>query len=175
MRSRWRQRMWLTLVALWLCSCATPYRPMKSGKGYAEAQIAPDQFRVSFQGNGQTGSEQTSDFAMLRAAQVTLQHGFGYFAVTDVTNTSSARPYIVRQRFHTDYPPNMGLPPPTPGGYDPYRFGYIVEYQQPTIYFQPGTSLLIQCFKTRPEKPFTYDASAVERSIKQKYKMNAKR
>ena len=162
--------MWALLGLL--CGCATPYRPMKHGTGFADEQIAPDRFVVTFQGNGQTKSVQANDFALLRAAQLTLEHGFRWFAVMNVTNTSSARAYTARQRFYAEYPPNMGLPPPSPFGYDPYQFGYIVEYQQPMVYFRPGERLWIQCFQTRPEKPFPYDAAALERSLRQKYKLN---
>jgi hypothetical protein len=144
---------------------------MSDGKGFADSLIAADQFLVTFQGNGQTKPARANDFAMLRAAEITLQHGFNYFAVTDITNTSSARPYIVRQQFHTDYPPNMGLPPPAPFGFEPYQFGYIAEYDQPAIYFQPGEQLRIQCFKTKPDKPFTYNAAALEQALKQKYEI----
>jgi hypothetical protein len=158
-------------LVLILCSCGTPYRSMKNGTGFADSQIAPDQFSISFHGNGQDTAEKVADFALLRAAQLSLSHSFSYFAVMDVTNTSSAREYTQRQQFHTDYPPSMGLPPPSVGGYDPYRFGYIVEYQQPSIYFRPGTRFVIQCFKTRPEKPFSYEAAALEKSLKRKYKL----
>ena len=143
---------------------------MKNGSGFTDAQLAPDEFMVTFQGNGHTTSAQADDFALLRAAQVTLEHGFAYFAVTDVTNTSSARPYIVRQQFFTDYPPNMGLPPPTPYGLEPYQFGYIAEYDQPAIYFRPGERLWIKCFKTKPNQPFTYSAAALEQSLKRRYR-----
>ncbi|HZR19476.1 MAG TPA: hypothetical protein VFE51_19470 [Verrucomicrobiae bacterium] len=159
------------LLLLMAAGCATPYRPMRSGAGFADEQTAPDQFWVSFQGNGHNTSEQVNDFALLRSAQVTLEHGFRYFAVLAVTNTSSARPYVARQQFYSDYPPNLGLPPPTPGGIDPYRFGYIVEYDQPEIYFRPGTRFVIQCFKTEPDHPFTYAAAALEQSLKRKYKL----
>ena len=158
------------LLVLILCSCGTPYRPMNGGTGFADSQIAPDQFTVSFQGNGHDTAEKVADYTLLRAAQLTLSHGFSYFAVMDVTNTSSAREYTQRQQFHTDYPPSMGLPPPSIGGYDPYRFGYIVQYEQPSIYFRPGTRFVIQCFKTRLDKPFTYEAAALEESLKRKYK-----
>lgn len=156
---------------LLLCGCGTPYRPVKSGTGFSDEQIAPDKFVISFQGNGNDSSEKVGDFALLRAAEVALSHSFAYFAVVDVTNTSSARPYIERQQFYSAYPPGAGLPPPAPGGYDPYRSGYIVEYQQPRIYFRPGTRFVIQCFKTRPGKPFTYDAVALEEEMKRKYKL----
>jgi hypothetical protein len=155
--------------------CATPYRPMKAAQGFADTQIAADEFRVTFQGNGQTKPEEVSDFALLRAAQLTLAHGFAYFTVEDVTNLSSARPYLARQQFHSDYPPNMGLPPPTPGGYDPYSSGYIIEYDEPAVYYRPGTRLLVKCFRTRPEKGFAYDAAALEQSLRQKYRLLDKR
>jgi hypothetical protein len=159
------------LLAVILCSCGTPYRPMKNGTGFVDSQIAPGLFNVGFQGNGHDTSEKVADFALLRAAQLALGHGCPYFAVVDITNTSSARPYIDRQQFHTDYPPGMGLPPPSLGGYDPYRFGYIVEYEQPRIYFRPGTRFVVQCFKTKPAKPFTYDAATLEESLKRKYNL----
>jgi hypothetical protein len=164
----------LTISAL-LCfcffGCATPYRPMKKGKGFTDFQIAPDQFVVTFQGNGQTDSQRVNDFALLRAAQVSLQHGFPYFAIADITNTSTVRPYVVRQRFHSDYPPNTGLPSPAAFGSEPYQFGYAVEYDQPALYVRPGERLRIQCFKAKPAKPFTYDAVSLEASLKRKYKL----
>ena len=142
---------------------------MKGGTGFADSQIAPDQFRVSFKGNGHDTAEKVGDFVLLRAAQLSLSHGFSYFGVLDVTNLSSARPYIERQQFYSAYPPGMGLPPPALGGYDPYRFGYIVQYERQRIYFRPGTSFVVQCFRTKPDKPFTYDAAAVEASMRRKY------
>jgi hypothetical protein len=170
--SRQAQYFPLLLAAFCLCSCATPYRPVASGTGFTDKQLQDDLFQVSFQGNGQTSSQQVQDFALLRAAELTLQHGFSYFAVEDITNTSSARPYTARQQFHVDYPPNIGLPPPTPGGYEPYGTGYIVEYEEPRIYFRPGTSLQVKCFRTKPDKPFTYDAAVLLLSLKQKYKLS---
>lgn len=167
----WRATNSIALALLFVAGCGTPYRPAKDGKGYAESQVAPNEFRVSFQGNGQTRSQEANDFALLRAAEVTLENGFRYFAVIDITNTSSARPYMERQQFYTDYPPNMGLPPPALGGSDPYRFGYIVEYNQPRIYYQPGTQLLIRCSAEKSVRPFTYDAATLEHALKQKYQV----
>jgi hypothetical protein len=144
---------------------------MKNGYGFEDSQLAPDKFVVSFHGNADTKATQASDFTLLRATQLTLEHGFAYFAITDITNTSSARPYVVRQQYYADYPLHMGLPPPTPGIFQPYQGGYIVEYEQPATYFRPGQRFWIQCFKTKPEKPFTYDAAPLEASLKKKYKL----
>jgi hypothetical protein len=170
-KSNWLRASALMLL-LSLCGCATSYRPMKNGQGYSDTQIAADRFLVTFQGNGQTSADQASDFAMLRAAQLTLQHGFSYFAVTDITNTSSLRAYTARQEFYTDYPPGMGLPPPTFSVFQPYQAGYIAQYEWPAVYFRPGQRLWIQCFKTQPDKPFTYDAAALLQSLSSRYRLS---
>lgn len=163
---------WVGLAGVFICGCATPYRPMKSGTGFADRQIGSNEFVVHFQGNSNTKATQANDFALLRAAQVALDHGFSYFAITDITNTSSARPYLMRQQIATDYPPNMGVPPPTPFAVQEYQFGYIAQYEQPGIYFRPGERLWIKCFKTKPARPFTYNAAALAQSLKQKYRLS---
>src|SRR5258707_3696533 len=80
-----------------LCSCATPYRPLKNNTGYSDTTIASNQFRVTFRGNPDTPLERAYDFAMLRCAEVTQEHGFSHFAVLDVVNLSSAKSYTIRQ------------------------------------------------------------------------------
>jgi hypothetical protein len=163
-------RLWPIALALCICSCATPYRPLKAGKGYGEAQISTNEFSVSFQGNGQTSLEQDYDYVLLRAAEVTLQNGFSNFAVMDVTNTSSARPYTVHQQFYGSIPAEASLVPPTRSGYNA-RSGYIYEVKERRIHFEPGTILRIKCFKPKPDKPFTYDAAALRDSLREKYKL----
>ena len=162
---------WSLLLSIALVGCATPYRPIKAGTGFSDKRIAPDEFEVGFQANGQTSPQQASDFALLRAAEITLENGFTCFAVVDITNTSSAKVYTARQRFYSDYPPAVGLPPPSPGLFDSSRFGYIVEYDRPGVFYRPGERLLIKCFKSKPEKPFTYEARELKQSLTQKYKI----
>ena len=155
------------MAALCLCSCATSYRPLRGGKGFADSQIAPDQFLVSFKGNGQTSLELAYDFLLLRATEVSLQHGFPYFAVMDVTNTSSASRYTVRHQFYADYAPSREFGPV--GSYDSPTG--IVEVEEPHIYFQPGATLLVKCFISKPDKPFTYEAAALGQSLRRKNKI----
>jgi hypothetical protein len=158
------------LVAV-VAGCATPYRPLQAGTGFTDSQVSADQFRVSFKGNGYTTWEQANDFARLRAAQVALDHGFNFFAITDVTNTSSVRSYQARQQYHANYPLPMELPPPVMGGSDPNRGSYLVEYDQTKVYYRPGEILLITCFRFKPDKPFTYDAAELARSLSVKYQL----
>lgn len=156
------------LAGLLLCACATPYRPIKKGTGYASSQVASNQFSVSFQGNADTHLQKAYDFALLRSAEITLQNQFRFFSVLDATNTSSAKRYT---RVYRTYAPT-----PIIGGQDFGRYDYVrnlqaVQVQQSEIFYQPGTVLLIKCFDSRPEKGFAYDATELEQSLKRKYKI----
>jgi len=64
-----------------LASCATPYTSNGLLGGYSDTALAPDVYRISFQGNGFTSPERTQDFAVLHAADLTLSHGYGYFGI----------------------------------------------------------------------------------------------
>jgi hypothetical protein len=155
------------LSLLLFCSCATAYRPLKGGTGYSSSQVASNEFRVRFQGNADTSLERAYDFALLRSAELTLQNGFRFFSVLDVTNTSSAKRYTrVYQTFGT----------PVAGAEDFGRYDYIpapprVQVQQPEIFYKPGTVFLIKCYAKPPEKNFAYDAVVLEESLRRKYKM----
>ncbi len=164
-------------IVVLFCSCATPYRPLKNGAGYSEVEVAPNQFRVSFQGNADTPLDRVYDFASLRAAEIARQHGFSYFAVLDAINTSSAKEYKVRQlntlaqSQHTDRSPFVS-PAVAPYGTSTYRPDPILTaqtHEETRIYFKPSTSLVIKCFSTKPEKPFVFDATELMQQLKQKY------
>lgn len=152
------------LTALALCSCATPYRPAKGGKGYTESQISSNEFSIGFQANDRTSLETVYDFALLRSAEVALEHGYHFFAVTDAANTSSAKSYLEHQRYYASAfaPGGLGVPAPS---------GYIVDVRQRRIDFQPGTLLRIKCYIEKPAKPFTYDAAEQRRMLRKKQKL----
>jgi hypothetical protein len=65
--------------------CATPYTGSGLLGGYSDTAFAPDVYRISFQGNGYTSQERTQDFAILRAADLTLSHGYRYFGIINQT------------------------------------------------------------------------------------------
>src|SRR5258708_2354484 len=175
-----RARIGLCFISLagLLCSCSTPYRPMKNGAGYADQQNAPDQFRVTFQGDGNTGLERVYDFAMLRAAEVTRQHGFAHFAIIGANNTSSVQKYKIPEHVQPDLsadPRSPGSPSlyASPGLYpnavlsqDPR--GTVRVPEETRLYCKPGTSLVIKCFTNKPAKPFTFDAAELEQSLRRK-------
>lgn len=79
------------LTAILLCSllaacgmvAPTAYQSDNFTGGFSHTQLAPDTWRVRFSGNGFTSEERSSDFVMLRAAEMMLENGYRYFRLTD--------------------------------------------------------------------------------------------
>lgn len=69
-----------------LSACASPsnnsvYKPAKnSGFGYKETLLGPNNYRVEFKSSG--SAKKTQDYALLRAAELTTEHGYDWFVVT---------------------------------------------------------------------------------------------
>lgn len=66
-----------------LAGCATGYHEMGITGGFAETRLAPEVYRVTFEGNGYSDPVRVQDFAMLRAAELALAHGFTHFVLID--------------------------------------------------------------------------------------------
>ena len=62
---------------------ATSYQPRGRTGGYSDTQLNKNVFRVSFAGNGFTSRDRVTDFLLLRSSELTLQHGFKYFIITN--------------------------------------------------------------------------------------------
>lgn len=72
------------LLTLALAACAaspTPYQLAGEEGGYADQQIESDRYRVSFEGNAATSRETVENYALYRAAELTLASGNDYFKV----------------------------------------------------------------------------------------------
>ena len=72
----------LLLLALLATACATPYQKKGLRGGYDDTQLSDNMFRVSFESNNAVSAATTSDYVLLRSAEVTLEHGFSWFIVT---------------------------------------------------------------------------------------------
>ena len=75
----------LLLLPIFLAACATgpsAYGPVdeNSRYGFQQTQIEEDRFRVSFTGKSEA---EAHDYALLRAAELTLDQGFSHFRVLD--------------------------------------------------------------------------------------------
>jgi len=66
-----------------LSACATGYQPEDAnGAGFTDQQVTKNSYLVAYVGNAYTSQQKIHDYAMLFAAQVTVNHGYRYFMVT---------------------------------------------------------------------------------------------
>jgi hypothetical protein len=131
--------------------------------------LAPDVFRINFRGNGYTSAERTQDFALLRAAELTLQNNFKYFAVMDQTASTSVSSFTTPGSAETSGTMTMY------GGSGSYQGTYqgYTSYTPPTTHFifKPRAGLLVRCFAEKPTGDYAFDAAFLQASIRQKYKI----
>lgn len=150
-------------VAVLVSGCATSYQSTGLTGGYSETQLAPDVFRIYFRGNGYTSGERAEDFAMLRAADVCLQHGFNCFALLDESSSSSTSAITTPGYAYTTGSAYAYGNSATYSGYTTYSPGQTI------LIHKPRAGLMIRAFQTKPDAIFTFDAAFLEKSLKQKY------
>jgi len=83
-----RRLILILAAAAALCACAsapTLYQPAAGPKavGYSEFRIEPDRFRITFRGGPGAPAEQVGDYALLRAAELTVDQGYDWFRVAE--------------------------------------------------------------------------------------------
>lgn len=145
----------ITLVA-----CATPYQPSGFRGGFSEAKIDFNVFMVEFNGNGYIRSGRVRNYALLRSAEVALEHGFKYFAIIDGQQYSSTFSHTVPQTSRTTgtvYNGQISARTTTSGGQT-----YIIS--------KPSASNTIICFIQKPPG-FAYNAELLAKGLKQKYEI----
>lgn len=72
----------LLVTGLAACSASpTPYQLAGEQGGYTDQQLESDRYRVTFEGNSSTPREVVEDYALYRAAELTLQNGADSFKV----------------------------------------------------------------------------------------------
>jgi hypothetical protein len=144
-----------SLLLVLLAGCVTPYQYSGATGGFEDIQLAPDVFRISFQGNGYTSAERVQDFGLLRACQLTLTNGFICFAILGDHNSATTMEIL------------------TPGVATSTAIGSSVQ----TVYTpgqrlfvnKPRSALMIQAFVSKPTNTFTFDARFMETQITNHY------
>lgn len=153
----------VALVGLLVVACATGYHSSGYTGGYTDTQLAPDVFRVSFSGNGYTSSDRVQDFALLRAAELTIANNAQYFAVISSADQS---------RTDTHVTPGSSQTSGTVSAYG--NTGYYsgtTTYSAPQVQtiYKPGAGMMIRTFQNKPEGGVVFDANFITASIKTKY------
>lgn len=146
-----------------IAACATGYQSSGFTGGFNDTQLAPDIFRVSFSGNAFTSSDRVQDFALLRAAELTLANNAQYFAV--ITSADQSRTV-------THVTPGSSRTSGTISAYG--NTGYYsgtTTYSAPQVntYYKPGVGMMFRTFQTKPEDGLVFDANFVVSSIRTKY------
>jgi hypothetical protein len=156
----------LALAAALITSGCAAYGPNNFWTGgYTDTQLAPDVFRITFQGSAWSGAQNAQDLAMLRAADLTVKNGFSYFAI--MTSAEGAWRGSVT----------------TPGqlvatGYGAGKMYYVRGTYTPgaTIAIEhPRSGLLIKCFTSKPENIPVLDARFLQKSIRRTYNISPPR
>lgn len=135
----------LLVVLLTSNGCATPYQEdgffVFVRGGYWETKEDENVFRVGFKGNENTSMERATDFSLLRAAEITLEHGYTYFSIEE-------------RHFYW----NRGIPM-----INTFTYSYT-----PTSV--PGHVITIRCFHTNPpDRMTTYNAEFTLNQLSKKY------
>ena len=127
-----------------LSSCATTYHAKSFTGGYTDTKLATNVVLVTFKGNGFSDTADVYKMALLRSAEVCLQSGYRYFAITNTSDDSNERNVII---------PSSGILP----------VGGIARIRK------PGISLTITMAvdqKTLSGWPQVYEAAYLQRSLR---------
>jgi hypothetical protein len=153
----------LTLVGLLSTACVTGYQSKGFNGGFQDTQLAPDVFRVSFSGNSLTSNDRVQDFAMLRAAELTLANDSQYFAVISSEDQS-------RTDTHMTYGSSQSVGIASGRG-KTRSYSGVTSYSQPQVHtsYKPGVGLLIRTFQVKPESDLVFEANFIASSIRTKY------
>lgn len=104
-----------TALTLGLAACATPtpYQPNVRGQstqgGYSEIRLEPNRFRVNFAGNSLTSRETVEGYLLFRAAELTVQSGYDWFAIVDRDTDKKVRSYVEPDPFYRPWYGSYGF------------------------------------------------------------------
>lgn len=170
-----KARIGVLIFAMSLGGCATQYQKQGLTGGFDETQLAPNMYRVSFNGNGYTSVERAANLALLRCADLTLQNGYSYFAVVDAKEGTTQSAYTTPTQSYTTG--SVSVTGNTYGGTaNAYGQARTTTYGGQTfIISSPSASNTIVMVKSQSEFPgTTYDAAFIYGSLGKKYEIDKK-
>jgi len=144
-----------------ICVACASYQPDGLSGGYSETRLWDNAFHVTFAGNAYTTQENAEDFALLRAAELTLENDFSYFAILDSANWTSTS----INTSHSSSTANMSA-----------HYGSAKMQQQggqTSTSLVPHAELDVELFNAMPQGyELVYEAKIVQQSIRTKYKID---
>jgi hypothetical protein len=155
------------LAALALTACATEptrYQPAvgPNAIGYSEYRVEPGRFRVTFQGGAGVPPQQVMDYALVRAADLTLAEGYDWFRVSDralrATGPANSGPRFSVGMGGTDFGRRSAVG---------VGVGTAFSLGGPSYGASVATLEVFMGRGPRPESADVYDARAVRRTLGQ--------
>ncbi|MEY2116238.1 MULTISPECIES: CC0125/CC1285 family lipoprotein [Rhodanobacter] len=137
------------VAAVLVGGCATAYQPKSFTGGFSETDLGPTSFKIGFSGNGFTSPERASDFALLRAADKSIEDGCSYFSVINEAEGGSTSSFTTSTA--------------TFGRHSAWGSSFT------TPIFKPNSALLVRCFTNQAAGTSLFDAHFVAHSIRTKY------
>lgn len=147
----------LLALLLIITGCATQYGKQGFTGGYKETQLAPDVWRVTMQGNAYVSAERMSDYALLRASELCLESGYQYFAIVDEKDASKMMAW------------NSGSTATVRGR------NIFFGPSMTSMIAKPGSSIIVKGFKEKPAGDMAFDAAFLDKSLRNRYKLKAKK
>ena len=153
----------LFLIVL-LSACATPYQKSGLSGGFSETRLDENVFRVSFMGNGYSRGERAEDFALLRCAELALEHGYSHFALADSKSKTVTRTHTMPTTTYTTGSAYVS-------GNTVYGNATTNTYGGNTMYVSiPTATNTVVMFKGKPDiQGMVFDARFIYQSIRKKY------
>ena len=152
-------------MVLALTGCAAQYGQAGAFTGgHDETQLAPDMYRVAFAGNDSTGMQRVADFALLRSAEIALEHGYPYFEVIESKQWTDSKTIST--------PGVSSTAGPRAGCCDKGAGSYTSRSADGTTITEnePNASFVIRLLKTKDDaREFAYESQSVADSLRDKY------
>lgn len=140
-----------------LAGCATTYHPNSFTGGYSDSMLSQNVALISFRGNGYSNPAEVTKMALLRAAEVTSQHGYKFFSIATTQDTSTTvHVMIPGYATTTVLSPTLATTSFTGGG--------------PVGIHRPGITFTIQMANDqRTLAGVVYDAAYLQNSLRPQY------
>lgn len=164
-------RLLLTSTLFALAACTTPYQEMGLTGGVSAQQIDERIVRVSARGNAFTSHTLIQEYALLKAAEVTMQNSCRYFAIVQGQDASRTGTIVTPGSATTHTSGSVHA-------YGNYASGTATSrttYSPPTYtnFVKPGQDVYIRMFKedelSEEQKGGVFDAHSIMKFLGAKH------
>lgn len=153
----------VTIACLLLSGGCTTYQPDGLTGGFRETRLDENVWEVFFGGNAFADEQKVRDFAMLRAAEITLEHGYQYFVVLDEADWNKVVTTRSSGTAHTNYSGTVS------NGHVSGSATTTYDPSSTNTFEKPRSRRVIMAFEEKPEGFASYSATYIKDSISESY------